>query len=429
MNRCFIILLVVALLAGNNVLAQITTNVSLSPKYQAKVGKAKTARERLKRYRKYQDKEARKQAKEEEKQRRKAQGKKIASDSVNALAQTYTGQPVPDIPDSGFQSREDSIEWITQTLLRYAPAGEYQSWVNRVRADSMWREALKQEAVQRGETTAQQWVMDNVEDVQLLNAMNQEVPGHGEFLAAKGKGESYIAQGQGYQAQGESYIEQGQGYVDQGQQMVREQQWKQLSAKDAMVAFQKYVPAPQLGQVMKEMQGLKRKYVSFPGLNQPGEPIKRSSMEGYPFAKRLYYGGNVSGQVGDSTVIQVDLQLGYQLNKKWVIGIGGVAQERIRFKNFFEEVDGDAWGYSAFTNHDLVWQLYAHAEYQRMGVRQETEEGEGYDWQTAVYAGIGREISLFNRVNLTITILYDFNHKNNELHKLPFVTRIGYRVK
>jgi len=48
------------------------------------------------------------------------------------------------------------------------------------------------------------------------------------------------------------------------------------------------------------------------------------------------------------------------------------------------------------------------------------------EWQNACLLGAGRKFTIGKRISLSTMLLYDFNHKNNELSRRPWVPRIGY---
>jgi hypothetical protein len=189
--------------------------------------------------------------------------------------------------------------------------------------------------------------------------------------------------------------------------------------------FSKNVPGEQMSSATATMSAAKKTHVSMP---REGEDVpKRNSLEGQPLKRRIYLGGNITLQSVNPPILDTDIQVGYKFNRDFLMGTGFIIREQ--FDERPSMLVGDAYGYSVFANHKIPLGLFAYAEIQNMRTQSLFQDNlVQADWQQAYNLGIGKEIPVLPWLNLTTMVLYDFNHKNNELSTRPFSIRIGYRL-
>lgn len=194
--------------------------------------------------------------------------------------------------------------------------------------------------------------------------------------------------------------------------------------------FQSKVKDEQMAKAQLRMAALKKKYISIPDLSNPDSGVKRNSLEGKPLIDRIYLGGNVSIVSTDPLALDVDLQVGYKLNRQLVLGVGVVWRE-----SFYTKSDSTlaqpkaAHGYSGFVRYEFGKGFFAMAEYGSVRNAPLFSESDEVDrWQHQYLLGVGREFSVLKFAQLTTTILYDFNYRHNDLHPRPFIVWIGYTI-
>jgi hypothetical protein len=200
-----------------------------------------------------------------------------------------------------------------------------------------------------------------------------------------------------------------------------------IKPDEAKKLFEKINPE-QFKQIQTDVAKLKRKYSVLPDTRYPEKGTKRNSIEDVPFAKRLYFGGNVGITSSDPLILDNKLQMGYWINKKWIAGIGGSLREQFS-KSDSTSLTGDAYGFSLFTQYDVVKGFFGWVETERQINKSlfQNEEFERPDvWQKTFLVGIGREYSI-GPVQMMSMILYDLNYRNNNLNPKPIIFKIGVR--
>jgi len=190
----------------------------------------------------------------------------------------------------------------------------------------------------------------------------------------------------------------------------------------------KKIDPEQFQKVQEDISKLKNKYSSLPDTRFPEEGRKRNSLEDLPFKKRLYLGGNINATSTDPLIIDVSLQLGYWINKKWLAGTGLIVREQFNQQDS-TSLTGDAHGFSFFMRYDIVKQFYAWGESQSQVNRSllNNESSTPSKWEHANLLGIGRDFSI-GPVRMTSLIMYDFNYLNNSLNNRPWVFRLGFQL-
>ncbi|MEO1256335.1 MAG: hypothetical protein AAFY41_15810, partial [Bacteroidota bacterium] len=200
-----------------------------------------------------------------------------------------------------------------------------------------------------------------------------------------------------------------------------------IEPKKAQALFKKIDPE-QFQKAQSDIQKLKKKYSALPDTQYPKEGTKRNSLEDKPFKDRLYFGGNLSAKSTDPLIMDMNLQLGYWLNKKWLGGVGISLREQFS-NDTTSRVTGDGYGYSLFTRYNIPKGFFAWVELERQANRSlfNQEQNERIiNWESAYLAGIGREFKI-GFVQMLSMILYDFNYRNNDLNPRPIVFKLGVR--
>jgi len=377
------------------VMAQVNLDIQLPPRALQKIQESKSAHEKATQYKKYYSKEQKKAEK------KLAKAKAIASDSAWIRSQ------LPDAPDTAqLLTLTDSAMWAEKVLSAYATDDEYRRFSGLMKRDTSLQ-GVYQSSLTQGTDLATQELsgflpddMGTMPEIDVLTGKDQlvalDVSGINPAMAAKPDLATLTPKS---------------------------------GAEKVMEHFRE-VPPLQMASAQSQLALMKKKYVSLPGLDREDEAVKRSSLQGYPLKHRIYLGGNVSLHASNPVLMDIDLKLGYKLNKMLAVGIGGIFREEFGIKDPLKEFTGDALGYSFFVNYDLMKNFFAIAEWQQIGEKiNPAPENGSFQWEQAYYLGLGRSFSLAGRISLTMTLLYDFNHLNNLLHPRPWVVRFGYRIR
>ncbi len=188
------------------------------------------------------------------------------------------------------------------------------------------------------------------------------------------------------------------------------------------------MPRASIDEAQEEIKGLKKKYSSVNTTTDLSSAVKRNSLADKPFHRRLQFGGTVDIASTDPLILDIDLQLGYRLNKHATLGAGGIYRKQFTNSNY-KDLVGDAYGYSGFLSYEIVKSFFGYAEYRSITDRKVIEQSGKANWETAYYLGIGKAVSLGKRLEMTLIFLYDLNHKNNDLTARPYSMRVGYRIR
>ncbi|MEM9337674.1 MAG: hypothetical protein AAGA66_03035, partial [Bacteroidota bacterium] len=86
--------------------------------------------------------------------------------------------------------------------------------------------------------------------------------------------------------------------------------------KSGVKDFFKNVKPEEFTKSQVSLKAAKKKYATLPNLEKQEEGIRKQSLEGTPWKKRIYLGGNFTIQSTDPFIVDADIRLGYRFNKK-----------------------------------------------------------------------------------------------------------------
>ena len=176
------------------------------------------------------------------------------------------------------------------------------------------------------------------------------------------------------------------------------------------------------------LKAAKEKYAVVPDLSKEEEGVKQKSLEGTPLKERIFLNGNITIQSTDPVILDSNVQLGYRWNQSFSTGMGLMLREQLNNRDS-TSLTGDAHGFSLFANYDILKGFFLYSEYQLVQNKSLFQESTAStSWQYAALAGIGRRFNITRKVSLSVSLLYDFNYKNNTLNQRPLTPRIGYQV-
>ncbi|MBC6427302.1 MAG: hypothetical protein GDA51_12755 [Ekhidna sp.] len=200
--------------------------------------------------------------------------------------------------------------------------------------------------------------------------------------------------------------------------------------RSGVAAFFSKVDPKEFVRLPVTMKAAKKKYDVLPDLSKEEEGIKRNSLKGKSWKKRLFLNGNIAIQSTLPLILDFNVQLGYYWSRKLSGGVGLLYRERFKERDSASIViSGDSHGYSFFISYDVAKVLFLYGEAQ--SVINEPLIGETKNkgtWQHAYLLGAGRRFNLSKRVILSTMLLYDLNYKNNTLSRRSLMPRIGYSL-
>ena len=177
---------------------------------------------------------------------------------------------------------------------------------------------------------------------------------------------------------------------------------------------------------------LKRKYSTVLNSNDLSTAIKRKSLKGEPFKKRLYLSGNFQIISTDPVSLDASPMLGYRFDKKLTAGITGTYRHTFGSYQPGIRVSENMSGYGTFISYDVVKSFFAYSEAERMNVqvKEPLTDLKHREWVSGVHAGIGRVFSFSKLLKSQVLFLYNFSHKNNkELYPRKFIVKVGFSLK
>lgn len=374
--------------------AQVNIDFKLSDKHKDRVAKVTDTRKKLKKYHKLYAKDSLKLSKHYQDSIKKLYKRRLRSDSS-----LYTQQIPYDLP----ANTEDSITWALNTLTRHGQYAEVASFYEAYyKMDSLQRPTINPQALEsEAAAISDEMLQKNLQSQNINLPQNDPLTGLPKNLNTT-----------------KTSLDQS---LDLSSYAVQD-------PTQELDAFQNNLKEKEMAKAQVKLAAMKKKYISMPDMNKPEEGIKRNSLKGQPLINRIYLGGNFNIESTAPLVLDTDFQLGYKFNKKFTLGVGFNWRESLSRKDSLpSNITENGYGYSCFSSYDIAKGFFAYAEYSAvkeaslLGSEKQTDF-----WQYEYLIGVGKKFSLFEFMDLTTNVLYDINHRNNSLHALPFILRIGY---
>jgi hypothetical protein len=167
------------------------------------------------------------------------------------------------------------------------------------------------------------------------------------------------------------------------------------------------------------MQKLKKKYSTVLSSNDLSTATKRSSLKGKKLKERLIFGGSFQLYIDRSSVIDLNPEVSYYLNKELNIGLGG--NYRLDFDGFGKSDKPAIYGWRTFAEHSILAGFYGHIELEALHLDSSVESSK--NWSHSVLSGLEKRIRLSETVEGQITMLYNFSYKNSPIYSSPWTIR------
>ncbi len=212
--------------------------------------------------------------------------------------------------------------------------------------------------------------------------------------------------------------------VDKRQQMMNKA--KQLGSNHFVGKTAKVEAAQQ------KLSKLKKKYSYVPNSNDLSTAKKANSLEGEPLKKRLTIGGTLQIHPGRPVGIDFNPQLGYRMNKKWTIGLGGTYRSSFGSgERFISNDENKAYGGRPYTNYMFFRSFFGHGEFELLRTNiPDTDTDELLThWSKGLMVGIGKNYSFTKKVEGSVMMLYNFLDENPGPYERSWVIRFGFNWK
>ncbi|MEP1095644.1 MAG: hypothetical protein ABJG78_11075 [Cyclobacteriaceae bacterium] len=402
------ILLLTVALVPSLVQSQIKFNVKVSDRNLGKVEKQKDPREKLKSYKKFYSKDSLKAAKIAWKDYRRLNKDSLKREGVwkeakankgkilNGRWDTYTNRSFK-LDSLSLPPPKDSLDWALRELAIQGEFEQIQDFYREyAQYDSAYLDQFKMDSLQ----------FDSLELARRFDAKQQV--------------RSYLPEELAQETDADVANQMKAGTIDEFGVI-------QKIDKSGVKDFFKNVSPEQFAESQLSMKAAKTKFSSLSDLEKEEEGIKRNSLEGSPFKKRLFLGGHITIQATSPLILDSDIRVGYKFNKKFSAGAGLILREQ--FSDRTTSLTGDAHGYSLFTSYDLTETYFLYGEYQAVKNRSLFQESnDPINWEYAYLLGTGRKFRFSSKLSGSLSLLYDFNFKNNDLNSRPLVVRFGYQI-
>jgi hypothetical protein len=163
--------------------------------------------------------------------------------------------------------------------------------------------------------------------------------------------------------------------------------------------------------------------------NDEEMPKGYNSQKSKSFLKRLTYETNCQTQKIETTMADVSLTVGYKINDRSIISIGGAARVGL----------GKDWNNIRFTNEGFglksvldwkvkhgIWMMgsYETNYYNRFSESQ--YNGNIDPWQANILLGLMKKIQINSKKTSTVRLAYNLMYKQNNFLTQPVVFKVGY---
>ena len=149
---------------------------------------------------------------------------------------------------------------------------------------------------------------------------------------------------------------------------------------------------------------------------------------------RFVVGGNLGAGFGSFTYVDVSPLVGYKITKSLTVGLGFTYQfQKVNYDSplLITDYSGNVIGGRLFSEYDIFYGLFAHAEYEHLWYNFKYEDaiyGEYSGDVPALYLGGGYNFMIGERSKFQVMILYDVLYTTESLNPNPFVIRMGFNI-
>ena len=153
---------------------------------------------------------------------------------------------------------------------------------------------------------------------------------------------------------------------------------------------------------------------------------KKSSLQGKSLGERLTFGGGFQVVPGPPLGIQTAPQIGYQINKKWLIGMSGNYRMQLTADYRGIVTNGAIYGGSTFTHYQFWKGFLVHGEAEVMSQSVRQQDAIQRTWQTNMLVGVGKTYNLVGQWQGKVVLLYNITHQQQSLYPRPWMIRLAF---
>jgi cell division protein FtsB len=179
-----------------------------------------------------------------------------------------------------------------------------------------------------------------------------------------------------------------------------------------------------------QIDGLKKKYAYVPDSKDLSTAQKTSTLKGVPVKKRFVYGGDLHVDIGDPLFLDFNPMIGYRLDKRWMLGIGGMFRFRLSHTDSAGlEYRIPTTGGRGFGEYQFYKSFLAHAEYEVLTndvfTKAEVKNTPSKPTQS-INVGLGNTFNIYKGLKGKFLLLYNFALDGEKQYRSPWVIRFGF---
>ncbi len=431
----FSLILLMVLFINPTADAQIKTSVKYSADIEYKINRAKQIEQQVKQYRKDSSKVAKQQFKQLKKsadslvtvmkKQARTEGLETLNEKTSDLtARQHQAMAVVNQKYSQGQkyskvSKREMRSMVTQNLENRPEFAHYQTTLDQQLAPyrASWEQYGKvKDGLDSLQTQGDK--MDSVEIWQQLEDMAVSEAMKTNYYEAFMKDQGQLAQ-------------LGNNPQSMFQDNVPKFDFENHPLKKAKQAGMKHFE--KINESIEESAGqidkLKKKYASVPDSNDLKTAKKKNSLSGIPAGKRIVFGGNFHLDIGDPLSLDFNPILGYRLDKKWTVGIGGT----VRFNLNHTDSTGTQYrvpttGVRGFGEYRFFKSFLAHAEYEVLANNVfSSEQQNKFNRPTqSINIGLGNTFGIYKGLKGKVLLLYNIVLDGEPQYQSPWVVRFGF---
>lgn len=188
--------------------------------------------------------------------------------------------------------------------------------------------------------------------------------------------------------------------------------------------------AENLRAAQNKVSKLLSKYKEFANADDLSTAVKRTSMQGKTFWEHLLVGGNLNVVSMNPFSLDFSPQLGYKFTTQFSAGFGlnyrYTYSDSIKYRYY---VSASNTSFKAFVTYDIIKGIYAYAEWEKSGIKANSNDKSRSVWKDNYFVGIGKKFLVHPKVYVTITALYNLNDEaNNPVYPRRFQVRLGFQL-
>ncbi len=176
---------------------------------------------------------------------------------------------------------------------------------------------------------------------------------------------------------------------------------------------------------------LKGEYSTLLNSNDLSTGIKAKSLTGTPLRERWVVGGNFNIPSTIPFMLDLSLQFGYRIDKRFQVGISGIYRATfVDTVNWSNAISPERYGYSAFSSYGLMGNFFGYSEWENTVsyVKSAADNGNNA-WVSSLLVGVGRTFNIHPKVKGSILILGNVLHENGKSpYHSPLVVKTGFQL-